>query len=47
MPIYCDTEINYDVNNRRAGNLYIKFNIEFPKKITEESKAILRKILPD
>ena len=47
MPIYNDKEFTAEGFNKpnKRGDLYIKFDIIFPKNLTEEQKEELRKNL--
>ena len=48
MPIYNDKEYTAGEFNKanKRGDLYIKFDINFPKQLTAEAKEELIKILP-
>ena len=45
MPIYDDSL--GEKMNLGKGNLHIKFNISFPTEIDEDSKELLKEVLPD
>ena len=48
MPVFNDKEFTADGFGKpnKRGDLYIKFDIIFPKQLTEEQKEELRNILP-
>lgn len=48
MPIFNDKEFTAEGFNKpnKRGDLYIKFDIIFPKQLTEEQKEEIRKNLP-
>lgn len=47
MPVECENEFTVKTFNKplEKGNLFIKFDIEFPTFISEENKEKLAKLL--
>lgn len=48
MPIYVDKDyMKALLNTQSKGDLYIKFNIIFPKMLTQDQKSQLEEILTE
>jgi DnaJ-class molecular chaperone len=45
MPIYSDDPLVSLKQSHKKGNLYIKFDIKFPKQLEEETKVEFAQVL--